>query len=213
MYRDWNDRVKLSCEFLERLPKRVRRLVRRVGRYCCSEHYWQKISFYDWTLFMTFLARECQNLQSLKLWGPGNRREGPGCVETCKEDAEWVQAILQIKSLIYFDIPVIRNGLRYDNPEFANDFFPWLKSRLQRKSLRWKPLEALHTALDLNCSSIFHFLKYRAAFGIVYADMLCSLRTGRSPLHQIMVRPYDTERCSALSDLQEDPFRSGGSAL
>ena len=124
MYRDLNDRVKLSYEFLERLPKRVRRLVRRVGRYRYSEHYLQKVSLYDWALFMTFLAKECPNLQSLKLWVPGNRLEGPGWVGTCKEDAEWAQAILQIKGLVYFDIPSIRNGLRYDYPEFANNFLP-----------------------------------------------------------------------------------------
>ena len=127
MYRDWDDPVKLSYEFFQALPKRLRRLVRRVERKCYSVHYRQTISLFDWTLFMTFLARECPNLQSLKLWGPGDRFEGPGWVASCHKDAEWVQAILQIKTLRYFDIPVIAGGVIYEHPEFKDDFLPWLK--------------------------------------------------------------------------------------
>ena len=67
---------------------------------------------------MTFLARECPNLHSLRLWGPGDRNEGPRWVETCNEDEEWVQAILQIQSLKYFDIPVIAGGNIYEYPKF-----------------------------------------------------------------------------------------------
>ena len=167
MYQDWNDRVKpsheakLSYEFLENLPRRLRKVIRRVERKCYSAHYEATISLYDWTLFMTFLARECPNLTSLKLWGPGDRQEGPGWVETCKKDAEWVQAILQIKSLTYCDIPVIPNGVIYDYPEFAEDFLPWLKSRLEHRSppcqASPQPLEGPHDGPALHHGSWFPF--------------------------------------------------------
>jgi len=134
MYQDWDDDIKFSYEHFERLPKRLRRLIRRVERKCYSEPYAMSITLYDWKLFMTFLARECPNLHSLKLWGPGDRNEGPLWVKTCKRDAEWVQAILQIKTLLEFDIPVIRGGLIYDFPEFKDDFLPWLKSTLLRQT-------------------------------------------------------------------------------
>lgn len=130
MYQDWDDDIKFSYEHLERFPKRLRRLIRRVERKCYSEPYAMSITLYDWKLFITFLARECPNLHSLKLWGPGDRKEGLLWVKTCKRDAEWVQAILQIKTLLQFDIPVIRGGLIYDFPDFKDDFLPWLKSTL-----------------------------------------------------------------------------------
>ena len=134
MYQDWADANRLSYEFFQRFPTRLRRLIRRVERKCYSEPYRSTISLTDWTLFMTFLARECPNLQSLKLWGPGDRNEGPPWVRTCNMEKEWVQAILQIKSLAYFDIPVIKNGNIYDFPEFADEFLPRLKESLLQKS-------------------------------------------------------------------------------
>ena len=79
---------------------------------------------------MTFLSKECPRLQSLKLWGPDDRKEGPKWVQTCKKDEPWVQAILQIKSLRYFDIPVITGGVIYNYPEFTAEFLPWLKKAL-----------------------------------------------------------------------------------
>lgn len=162
MYQDWYDRTKLSYEFFQALPTRLRKLVRRVERKCYSAHYGATISLYDWTLFMTFLARECPKLTSLKLWGPGDRQEGPGWVETCKKDAEWVQAVLQIKSLTYFDIPVIRNGVIYNYPEFTDEFLPWLKSCLQHKSspchAPLQPLEGPYDASALSHRSRFPFL-------------------------------------------------------
>lgn len=130
MYQDWADNVKLSYEFLEKLPRRNRRLIRRIERKCYSEPYSRTISLCDWQLFMMFLARECPKLQSLILWGPGDRREGREWVETCHEDEEWVQAILQIRGLSYFDIPVIKFGVIYDDPPFRDDFLPWLKTSL-----------------------------------------------------------------------------------
>jgi len=139
MYQDW-DRgphgVKLSYEFLEKLPARNRRLIRRIERKCYSEPYSQTISLCRWKLFMTFLARECPNLQSLKLWGPGDTQEGPLWVNTCQKEKEWVQAILQIRGLSYFDIPVIKGGVIYDYQAFRDDFLPWLKTSLLQNTPR-----------------------------------------------------------------------------
>ena len=127
MYQDWWDRNKVSYDFFEKLPRRLRRLVQRVERKCYSEPYWNTISLYEWKMFMTFLAQECPNLHSLRLWGPGDRQEGPSWVETCGKDEEWVQAVLQIKSLKHFDIPVIPGGAIYEYPKFRDEFVPWLK--------------------------------------------------------------------------------------
>ena len=134
MYQDWNSEMKLSYEFLEKLPTRLRRMIHRVERKCFSAPYKKTISLTDWKIFMTFLARECPNLKSLKLWGPGDRREGPPWVDTCDMEEEWVRAILQIKSLVYFDIPVIKNGIIYEIPYFADEFLPELKRKLLQQS-------------------------------------------------------------------------------
>lgn len=130
MYQDWLDHDKVSYDFFEKLPRRLRKLIQRAERKCYSEPYWNCISLYDWKLFMTFLARECPSLHSLRLWGPGDRAEGPPWVRSCNKNGEWVQAILQIKSLTYFDIPVIPGGVIYDYTEFRDDFLPWLKSNV-----------------------------------------------------------------------------------
>lgn len=190
MYQDWNDWVKkpheaqLSYELLQNLPRRLRKLIRRVERKCYSAHYKATVSLYDWTLFMTFLARECPNLTSLKLWARSDRQEDPGWVETCTKDAEWVQAILQIRSLTYFGIPVIQNGVIYDYPEFANEFLPWLKSCLEHRSspcqASLQPLRGLKMGQLLTMARGFHSSNYRPASDVVYTEMFCSPRVRRS---------------------------------
>ncbi|MCJ1420879.1 hypothetical protein MMC32_007238 [Xylographa parallela] len=149
MYHDCSDHVKLSYEFFEKLPRRLRRLLRRVERKCDPEAYRETISLEDWQIFMTFLARECPSLYSLKLWGSGDRHEGPLWVDSCRKDKEWVKAILQITTLKEFDIPVIPGGVIDDLPEFKDDFLPWLKSSLLQQpqhevSLRKEKLNEYH---------------------------------------------------------------------
>lgn len=144
MYQDWADPVKQSYEFFERLPKRLRRRVRRVERKCYSRPYQRSISLVDWKLFMTFLARECPQLHSLKLWGPGDPYEGPLWVGTCRQDEEWVQAMLQIKTLRFFDIPAIRGSVIYNYPEFRDNFLPWLK----RQMVQQPPASCITVAAD-----------------------------------------------------------------
>ena len=158
MYQDWADPVKLSYEFFEKLPKRNRRLIRRVERKCYSEHYESTISLFDWTVFMEFLARECPNLRSLKLWGPGDTNESPGWIRTCQKDKEWVQAILKIKGLTLFDIPVIRGGDIYDYPEFADDFLPWLKATMVQNQRRALLATDEHLSPKQYASGSFRFL-------------------------------------------------------
>ncbi|KAI9873043.1 MAG: hypothetical protein M1830_000886 [Pleopsidium flavum] len=160
MYQDWEDSVKWSYEFLENLPTRNRRLIRRIERKCYSAPYYRTISLCDWKLFMTFLARECPSLQSLKLWGPGDPREGPRWVETCQREKGWVQAILQINSLVHFDIPVIKGGVIYDYQTFREDFLPWLRmSLLQKKAVRCES----ETISRSTGGSSFPFLKLPSA--------------------------------------------------
>ena len=148
MYQDWWDPDKVSYEFFERFPRRLRQLIQRVERKCYSFPYGATISLWDWKAFMTFLARECPNLHSLRLWGPGDKNEGPAWVETCNRDAEWVQAILQIKSLKTFDIPGIPGGNIYTLSKFKDDFLPWLRASLiqarttQREDIQvFKPID------------------------------------------------------------------------
>lgn len=160
MYQDWSDGVKLSYEFFEKMPRRLRRLIQRVERKCYSRPYYNTISLHDWTIFMTFLSRECPNLHSLKLWGPGDTSEGPQWVESCQKEEGWVQAILQIESLEYFDIPVIKEGVIYQYPEFKDDFLPWLKTCLVQAP-KWHRIDHLEPAYRSNNGdgSFFPFLK------------------------------------------------------
>ncbi|EON67331.1 hypothetical protein W97_06584 [Coniosporium apollinis CBS 100218] len=130
MYPDWSNNVKVSYKFLESLVPRNRKRIRRIERKCYSKSDRDTISLTDWKLFMTFLSRECPNLISLKLWGPGDRHEAPQWIESCQREKEWVQAILQIKTLKHFDVPVIKGGIIYQYPEFTGDFLPWLKTTL-----------------------------------------------------------------------------------
>lgn len=166
MYQDWWDRSKVSYDFLEKLPSRLRRLIQRVERKCYSEPYWNTISLYDWKMFMTFLAQECPNLHSLRLWGPGDKSEGPAWVKTCDKSQEWVQAILQIHSLKHFDIPVIPGGVIYDYPEFRDDFLPWLQRRL---TITCSTPTATDTGLYHPKAGTFPFLQlHRSIRNLIY---------------------------------------------
>ena len=130
MYLEETGSPKLSFEWLQARPRRLRRLIRRVERRCYNEYYEKNISLFDWCAFMKFLATECPNLSSLKFWGPSNTRETPLWVRTCRQDKDWVQAILQIKSLEHFDILAIPGGNIYNHETFKNGFMPWLRDAM-----------------------------------------------------------------------------------
>ena len=122
---------------------------------------------------MTFLARECPNLHTLKLWGPGDHSEAPGWIESCQRNAQWVQAILQIQSLRYFDIPVIRGGIIYDDATFRNDFLPWLKTSLLIETREKGAATGRISALDTDKSGHFPFLSLdRKVRDLIYSEVL-----------------------------------------
>ncbi|MCJ1321776.1 hypothetical protein MMC15_007121 [Xylographa vitiligo] len=196
MYQDWCDHVKLSYEFLEKLPRRLRRLIRRVERKCYSEVYRETISLKDWQIFMTFLARECPNLHGLKLWGPGDRYEGPPWVDTCRRDKEWVKAILQITTLKVFDIPVIHGGVIYGFPKFKDDFLPWLKSSLLQQPQHNVPLRTQKLNKDHGGTKTL-FLEFpRNIRDLVYREVL--LPPGRR-IHPYIRSWYDQDTQNTVS--------------
>ena len=170
-------------------------MIRRVERKCYSEPYRQTISLQDWQIFMTFLARECPNLHSLRLWGPGDRNEGPEWVSTCLRHKEWVKAILQIKTLKEFDIPVIHGGAIYDFSTFKDDFLPWLKSSLLQATQH----EVQTSKPDINRkdTDTIRFLEFpRSIRDIVYRQVL--LPPNRR-IHPYIRSWYDQDTRNAVS--------------
>ena len=161
MYQDWQDSYKFSYEFLQALPRRLRRLIQRVERKCYSEPYLKTITLFDWCVFMKFLADECPSLHTLKLWGPGDRGEGTLWVQTCKQDQQWVQAILQIKTLRRFDIPMITGGSINDYPDLKIVFLQKLRRELlssQPDALQPYPRQSLLQKQVVRHARPFHFL-------------------------------------------------------
>lgn len=133
----WNYK---SFEFLETLPRRYRRLIRRIEARCyedfdqtmtCEQEF--TILLCDWKIFMRFLAQECPALQSLKLWAFADGHEGRSLNESCREEKEWVQAILQIHNLSFFDIHAIpRRAVKHDQ-SCVPDFVKKLRYLLYRQ--------------------------------------------------------------------------------
>ncbi|MCJ1468812.1 hypothetical protein MMC07_007442 [Pseudocyphellaria aurata] len=107
-----------SYEFLQTLPRRYRKLVRKVEHRCYHtfspealiKGNRRSMTMFDWKAFMMFLAQECPSLQSLILWGFADGREGEQMLQSCNQDSEWVQAIFQIKTLRFFDLSAIPRG-------------------------------------------------------------------------------------------------------
>ena len=107
-----------SYEFLQTLPPRYRKLIRKVEHRCYHTDLPEALvkgnrrsmPLFNWKVFMKFLAQECPSLQSLILWGFADGREGEQMLQSCHQDSEWVQAIFQIKTLRFFDISAISRG-------------------------------------------------------------------------------------------------------
>ena len=96
-----------SWEWLSQLPRRYRRLVRRVEHFCYIETLY---SLFDWTLFMKMLSQECPALQSIRLWVHSDEQEFDW-LANAKIDDPWVQSILQLQNLQdlrHFDMPGIK---------------------------------------------------------------------------------------------------------
>ena len=133
-----------SYEFLQALPKRYRKLVRKIEHRCFDEYLPEHqrrsnrrvMPLFDWVVFMKFLANECPSLQSLILWGFADGREGESMVKSCHKDKEWAQAILQIKGLRFFNILAIPRGKIRQNQSCVPSFVEELRASLyQRKNV------------------------------------------------------------------------------
>ena len=104
-----------TYEFLQSLPRKYRQLLRRIEHRCYDEYLSDEFGVnnrrsmlpFDWNALMKFLAQECPSLQSLILWGFADGRESKNMEKICREDSAWVQAVLQIKTLTFFNIPAI----------------------------------------------------------------------------------------------------------
>ena len=108
-----------SYQFLEKLQKKYRRLIRRIECRCFDEYRQlgvgalgtrRSLPLADWKFFMRFLAQECPSLQSLRLWGYADPEEGASLAASCRLNEDWVMALVEIKTLCFFDIPAIPRG-------------------------------------------------------------------------------------------------------
>ncbi|KAI4211126.1 MAG: hypothetical protein LQ351_006025 [Letrouitia transgressa] len=131
MHRDgWAEPMRHSYEFFEALPRRLRDLIQRVECRAFSSAHPKSISLFDWTLFMTFLSRECSKLHTLNLWGPEDPSEARSWVDQCNEDQAWVRAMLQIKSLKHFRLMVVNTTNVCNGAEYKEIFLPWLRDAM-----------------------------------------------------------------------------------
>lgn len=137
-----------TFHFFQSLPPRYRKLIRRVEIRCFyrAAHHsqvgnYRLMSLFDWNAFMKFLAVECPALRSLVLWGFADGVEGHDLERSCRVSTDWVQSILQIKTLRFFDIRAIpRRRITEDQscvPEVLQEL----------RKLLYKPSNALETVL------------------------------------------------------------------
>ncbi|MCJ1264245.1 hypothetical protein MMC22_004116 [Lobaria immixta] len=155
-----------SYEFLQSLPRRCRRLIRRVEHRCYHEHLPEALTkgnrrimtMFDWNAFMKFLAQECPSLQSLILWGFADGREGEQMLQSCHQDREWVQAIFQIKTLRFFDLPAIPRGKVRPGQSCVPEFLEQLRAVLYQKKVEVSSESEIDNKASTVTSS-FPFLK------------------------------------------------------
>lgn len=103
-----------TFQFFQSLSLRYRKLIRRVeircfyrAAYHAQTGNFRLMSLFDWNALMRFLAVECPSLQSLILWGFADGVEGQDMERSCRLSTDWVQSILQIQTLRFFDIRAI----------------------------------------------------------------------------------------------------------
>ena len=130
-----------TYQFFQSLTPRYRKLISSVEIRCFyrSANGPQTgnnrlLSLFDWKIFMKFLACECPSLRSLVLWGFADGVEGWDLERSCQLRTDWVQSILQIKTLRFFDIRAIpRRNITEDQscvPKVLHD----LRSLLYQQS-------------------------------------------------------------------------------
>ena len=151
-----------SFGFLQALPRRYCRLIRRIEFRCfekcnkphifpCKSDSGRILPLFDWLAFMKFLGQECTSLRSLVLWGFADGREGMELASSCVLGEQWVQAILQIKTLNFFDIHAIPRGkVRADQscvPEFVrclrDILYPLNINSSSQKSISHQPFDGM----------------------------------------------------------------------
>jgi len=138
--------LRRSREFISMLPRRYRRLIRRVEHVCfksVSIRDWMEAYYHNlfgWTLFMKILSQECTALQSLRLWVYSDQQETEW-LANAKESDPWVQATLQLtylQNLQHFDMPVITTDTRSHatepQPSCTANILPWLQARLVKNN-------------------------------------------------------------------------------
>lgn len=106
-----------SWQCISELPRRYRRLIRRVEHFCfesiSASIEWPSHRSYkllDWIMFLKILSNECPALQSLRLWVHSDQQESEW-LAGARETDPWIQAILQLRkleNLQHFDMPGIR---------------------------------------------------------------------------------------------------------
>lgn len=155
-----------SYEFLQTLPPRYRKLIRKVEHRCYHKHSPEALfkgnrrsmTMFNWKVFMKFLAQECPSLQSLILWGFADGREGEQMLQSCHQDSEWVQAIFQIKTLRFFDISAIPRGKVRPGQSCVPEFLEQLRAVLYHEKSEGAPESKLKIE-PLAVTTSFPFLK------------------------------------------------------
>lgn len=145
-----------TFQFFQSLPPRYRKLIRRVEIRCFyrSAHHSQTgnfrpMSLFDWKAFMKFLALECPSLRSMILWGFADGVEGEDMDRSCRVSADWVQSILQIKTLRFFDIRAIPRRKIIEDQSCVPQVLQDLRTLLYQQSsaLKTAPAEPLSSSL------------------------------------------------------------------
>lgn len=130
-----------TFQFFETLPRRYRQLIRRVEIRCfyrsarhSQDGNFRLMRLFDWNAFMKFLALECPSLRGLVLWGFADGGEGEDLERCCHMKSEWVQSILQIKTLRSFDIRAIPRRKITEGQSCVSNVLQDLRSLLYRQS-------------------------------------------------------------------------------
>ena len=187
----WSDEHFQSFEFLQRLPQRYRKLIKNVEHYYCFVHCVPEhnstltiiYDFFGWRFFLNFLAQECPNLQSLKLW-VWTRGFQAQELRSLTRSFACVRRILRLAhrtNLRHFDMPAIKSiPTEYPDkqtPSGGGSLLPCLQKHLlqvRHQNSRLSALPALHNPHDRPPSSApFPFLKLPSSVrALVYCHAL-----------------------------------------
>ena len=153
-----------TFQFFETLPRRIRKLIRRVEMRCfyrsthrCDSGNVRLLSLFDWRALMKLLASECPSLRSLTLWGFADGVEGDDLAKSCRIDSDWVQSLLQIKTLQFFDIRAIPRRRITRDQSCVPEFLLELRSLLYRQPSQTSSSEVSRSRVPPGTGSTFPF--------------------------------------------------------